>query len=512
MGVLLAIIAALSIWDYPQRQNEHDRLRRQFVVAVREGDTETMIETSRKGVKLLPDDPTWRFNLACSLSYLADKKQALDELEKAIDLGFRDADAIVKDNDMKRLVGERRFHELVEYAREIRGKPILVGPLAHVVATGVSGGSVALGEQNLAWNFDYGCFDAKLKLVAASAGGNTGDLYVNRDAGHSNLRVADFPGITVVKLDKEGRDRKLDTSFPNMLFPYPVFGNCSMGFFGNAFWRSIPRALVTTEMRRLRAMEKFYLSNQTWVFPSNTDTAPVGTNGDVFASITPYWIVTAGRSFSDRPYLKGALEASRSLRPEVKKEIVRRGMLAPVVQTLVRKSLFSVSNEADYVSAKAHPTALPPNGLDVPRLAAAAASLTVEQIPPLAVVAVKPGPVDEAPVWPELVYAMRLAWAYTLRTGPVERFFTIKASGAAEFEFACTHGMNAAKVRKIGRDVAEVVLDQSAMGPTNRVYVAVFGRNPGTGWGAPSYVSFSKMDPSAPYSDPFFTVLSDAKP
>ena len=508
MTLLLAIVAAMSVWDYPQRQHEHERLRRQFVVAVREGDTETMIETARKGSKLLPDDPTWRFNLACSLAYLADKKAALDELEKAIDLGFRDVDAIMNDSDMKRLVGERRFHDLVDYAREVRGKPILSGPLACVYATAASGGSVSLGEQNFAWNFDYGCFDAKLKLTAASAGGNTGDLYVNRDGGHSRLRAADFPGVTVVGLDAEGRARRLDWLFPNSLFPYPVFGNASMAILSGPFWRSIPRALVTTEMTRLAAMEKFYLSNQTWVFPSNVDTAPVGTNGDLFASITPYWITTAGRSFSDQPYLRGALEASRSLQPDVKSLLVKKGLLAPTIQTLIRKSLFSVSNEEDYVSAKAHPTAFPPNGLDVHRLAAAAAKLSVKEVPPLVIVAVKTGPVDSKPVWPELLYGTHFAWAYVLRTGPDERLFTVKATGAAEFKFACTHG-SAAKIRMLGRDVAEVTVDRLALGPTNRADVAVFGRNPGTGWGAPSYISFTRPDPSAPYSDPFLTMRGD---
>jgi hypothetical protein len=70
----------------------------------------------------------------------------------------------------------------------------------------------------------------------------------------------------------------------------------------------------------MKSMVKFYLSNQTWVFPSNADTAPVGTNGDVFASITPYWITTAGRSYSDLPYLRAALEASRNLPIETKSD------------------------------------------------------------------------------------------------------------------------------------------------------------------------------------------------
>ena len=150
MCAFLAIVAVLSVWDYPARHQEHSRLRRQFVEALRAGDTETMQETCSKGVKLLPDDPTWRFNLACSLAYFPKrKKESLDALEKAIDLGFRDADAIANDADLKRLRDDRRFEELVEYAKEMSRRPLLFGPLATVDATGVFGQSITLGEQNL---------------------------------------------------------------------------------------------------------------------------------------------------------------------------------------------------------------------------------------------------------------------------------------------------------------------------------------------------------------------------
>ena len=43
------------------------------------------------------------------------------------------------------------------------------------------------------------------------------------------------------------------------------------------------------------------------------------------------------------------------------------------------------------------------------------------------------------------------------------------------------------------------------MSPTNRVDVAVFARRKGTGWGAPAFVSFAVVDPSAEYSDPVLT-------
>jgi len=513
MNVLAILLAVLSIWDYPSRQPQHDRLRLQFVTAMREGDTATMEETCRKGVKLLPDDPTWHYNLACSLAYFAKRQnEAFDELEKAIDLGFRDSEMIAADTDLKRLKDAPRYAELIQYAKDMSTRPLLLGPMASVEATGVFGKSISLGEQNFTWDFDFGCFDARLKLAVASAGGNTGDLYMNRDGGHSQLKTDLFPGITMIRLDHLGRERQMDMDLPNMLFPYPVFGNCSRAYVQGAYWRSMPRALLTTESATLKRMVKFYLSNQTWVYPANADIAPVGTNGDVFASIAPYWIVTAGRSYSDQPYLRGALEVSRALPSETKLEAIRRGLLAPTIQTLIRKSLAGVTNETDYLSARAHPTALPVNGLDLSRLAASARNLSVAAIPPLAVLSVTLAPPAKAPVWPECTYGTAFAWAFVLRADDEVREFMIAAQGAAEYAFVQTHGVGVdVRIERLRPDAAKVTVRRAGLSPTNRVDVAVFGRNPGTGWGAPSYVSFARMDPEAPYSDPALTVLGQPK-
>ena len=127
-------------------------------------------------------------------------------------------------------------------------------------------------------------------------------------------------------------------------------------------------------------------------------------------------------------------------------------------------------------------------------------------IPPLAVVSVKPRPVKDEPVWPELTYATGFAWAYVLRSEEQTRSFAIGAKGAGDYMFSIVHDdLGAAKLERLGADSAVVTLDKSRMSPTNRVDVAVFGRYPGTGWGAPSYISFAVVDPDAPYSDPVLT-------
>ena len=506
-GAIVVLLAALSVWDYPARWRQHEYLRAQFVEAVREGDTTTMTEVCRKGIQLLPDDPTWHFNLACSLAYYKDQEPALDALEEAIDLGFRDADKIASDRDLVRLKTHPRFKELVDYAREMARKPIMFGPMANCPATGLFGKSVVMGEQNFAWDFDSGAFSARLQLAPDGAKtGNTGDLYFNRDGMHSVLNAAEFPGLTVVKLDMDGRERGMDLNAPNMLFPYPVFGNCSRAFTQGPYWRSLPRSLMTAESYRLGLMLKLYLTNQVWVFPAACDSAG-GKYGDVFQSVCPYFLVSEGQSWSDQYYLKAALECSRNFRPEVKAEILKRGALAPTIQKLIRSSLHSVTNEADYLSAKAHPTTLPPGGLDLPRMKAAAKAMTVSSIPPIAGIKVTTPPVKNPESIPECTYATGLAWAFILRAPDETREFYIKAHGAGEFEFVCVHG--ACQIEKLAKDTAKVTVKRSTLSPTSRVDVAVFGRNPGTGWGAPSFVSFSAVDPSAPYSDPVLTILKE---
>ena len=507
----IAFLAVLSVWDYPARAPEHERLKAQFIEAVREGDTETMTETCKAGVALLPDDPVWHYNLACSLAYYADSDRALDELEEAIDLGFRDAKAIARDRDLKRVADKSRLAELVEYAEDMADKPILLGPNAVTPATGITGRSVAIGEQNVVWDFDAGCFDVKLHLAPSTAGGNTLDLYFNRDGGHSKLVCTNWPGLTPVVLDSTGRERGLDLDTPNMLFPYPVFGNCSRALTQGPYWRSLPRALMTTQCRDIDRMHRFYRSNQFWVFPAVKDYDFASTNsfGDVFNSVAPYWIATQGASWSDQYYLRAALEASRSFQPLVKRELVERGLLAPTIQWLIRSSLQAVKKESDYFTERAHPTVFPPNGLDLKKLKKSAAALKTSNIPPVATIAgIAPEKVDYAGTFPELTYATPCAWAFVLRAEAPKRSFIVKAAGADEYEFAVVHDdLGAATLSRLAPDVAKIELDCAKISPGHRVDLAVFGKSVNSAYGAPAFVSFSRVDPAAPYSDPFLTPL-----
>ena len=106
-----------------------------------------------------------------------------------------------------------------------------------------------------------------------------------------------------------------------------------------------------------------------------------------------------------------------------------------------------------------------------------------------------------------MVYATPCAWSFVLRSPDTLRKFVVQAKGAEEYAFAVVHGAEgAAKVEKMGADRAVVSLDRLKMDFTNRVDVAVFAKDAGTQWGAPSFVSFAVVDENAPYADPMLVV------
>ena len=507
IGLCCAVLASLSVFDYPALQPKHDELKSKMVAAIREGDTFGMRTACLKAIEIFPEDPVWNYNLACAYAKVGKVDNALKVLEKAIRFGYRDSRSISNDIDLKSISDLEKFHELLDLADQLHNVPVAFGPLAVILAKAKVGENVSLDEYNFIWNFDNACFVAKMELDGVDYVGNNGDLYVNRDHGHSNLAVTNYPGLTAVTMSSQARKKGVDLDFPNTEFPYPVFGNCSRALVSGPMWRSLPRALMTSQAFRLKAMSNFYLSNQFWVFPALNDCPPLGKYGDIFASQTPYWIATQGRSWSDQYYLKAALEVSRSLKKEVKKEIVSRGHLAPTIQSIIRKSLKSVTNDTQYLMSNAHPSAFPANGLNMTKLKSLASSLTIDSIPPVAkikgVAIAQSKKSEETSKMPELSYVSPCAWAFILRKSEAKRTFIIGATGAEEYSFCSVHGASgAANIEKLGPDVAKVTIYKTLITQSNRVDIAIFGRTSKSDWGAPSFVSFAVLDPNAEYSDP----------
>lgn len=59
------------------------------------------LTVDQKLADLKPDDPVIHYNLACSLSLTGKPKEALDELKKAVLLGYDDFSYILEDADLE---------------------------------------------------------------------------------------------------------------------------------------------------------------------------------------------------------------------------------------------------------------------------------------------------------------------------------------------------------------------------------------------------------------------------
>jgi Flp pilus assembly protein TadD len=82
-------------------------------VLTRLGRLEEGLAADERLVQLAPEDPTVRYNLACSLALLGRKEAALEALERAAALGYDDAEQLETDADLASLRAEPRFKTLV---------------------------------------------------------------------------------------------------------------------------------------------------------------------------------------------------------------------------------------------------------------------------------------------------------------------------------------------------------------------------------------------------------------
>ena len=532
----------LSLWRMPLVWPRHIQLRNQLIAAIRANDAGAMERTCRDALKIIPGDATWHYNLACALARKGNSDgKALNELAKAIDFGFHDAAGIAADKDFKNIRDLPRFAELVGRARSLKGKP---GAGRPEPATAVvrPGGKFTLEEANLGWNFDLGVYEANMKtgdperplapqatdfgkskptaperpyvvawISEGTSSGNTGDIYENRDGGHSMLATGDFPGIATVEHHPEAKAAGTATDHPLTIYPdCAVFGNVSRARVGDAFWRSLGRASMTDANIAAR-MNLMYLCNQFWVMPAHKDYGHENI-GDVFPGAAPFQFITVGSSWSDQPALRAALAASASFLRPTKEAIVKRILIGPTMQWLLRRTRKGVETEDDYLSPKAHPTAFDAASLDTVRLVETAHALRPEQIPPVALLNMinsKANPIrhpvpgrDFPDAVGEVLYATSSAICIVLRASEGVRTFmfharSVGASTPSTFAWRVVHGdASAVKIAETGdlpdttpeRGFAKITIDRR--GITNRIDVACFAKAEGTSWGAPSFISF----------------------
>ncbi|MDD5706883.1 MAG: hypothetical protein PHR35_13245 [Kiritimatiellae bacterium] len=399
--------AQSNVFAMPRLQPHQALLVQEFKRALQRGDYAAMESTCRAGTALLPVDPTWRYNLACALARQGRRDAALDALGEAVRLGFRDAAAIARDSDFAILRRHERFEKLLAEARRTQRDPI---PGRPVIAPAPVGATAPISASNTAWNFDLGYFMTFFSMPTnppsaapappvalpgpageairtwqadGSAAGNRGDLYDNRDEGHSMLDLKLFPEMRPVVYDDEARQARVNGGVSQFLFNgVPTIGNSSTAQTSGPYWRSNPRRAYV-DGRAVALMAIQYLRNQMYVYPQHRDYV-AGGFGDVFPAATPYLVIAPGSSFTDQPILQALAATLAAFRPEVKAQLSRQGALMPVVQMLLRASQRGVTNRNDYLTRQAHPVVFDAARLDLLRMVTMAHEMRTNALPPVA--------------------------------------------------------------------------------------------------------------------------------
>lgn len=213
------------------------------------------------------------------------------------------------------------------------------------------------------------------------AAGNHGDLYDNRDRGHSALRPDAHPQLAHVSYAPPARAAELDYGLNDALFfGRPTLGNSSTALTGGPYWRSLPRHAMTrpdgTGPLRLWQNAR---AGQIYVFPAHKDFTDEA--GDLFPANTPYLLVSRGSSGSDRPFLEAIAMILAAFRPDTKARLVDSGLVVPTVQMVFRRSLQDVRSREAYFSGAAHPAVFDGQRINLARMVSLANAITPADIP-----------------------------------------------------------------------------------------------------------------------------------
>jgi tetratricopeptide (TPR) repeat protein len=85
-------------------------------IYTRKGLYEKGLEIDKRLARLCKEDPVVHYNLACSLALVGKKKEAVETLRKAVNLGYREFDHMLRDADLKPLHGYPAFEKLLKEA------------------------------------------------------------------------------------------------------------------------------------------------------------------------------------------------------------------------------------------------------------------------------------------------------------------------------------------------------------------------------------------------------------
>lgn len=479
--------------------------------------------------------PTWsihHYNLAAALARQGKSEAAIASLDQAINLGFLNKAALSKDPDLDTLRGFPKFAALFDKLAE-KSRTKQAGKQA--TPRLVENGKALVDKSNTIWeprnNLLVSAFSFEDRSVPdqvhggegrmsellnswhskGEAAGNRGDLYDNRDNGHSELSKKLYPQMSHIEYSSDARAAKLHYGpNANLLFNAITIGNSSTALTGGPSWRSQARHILTTPELVARAFQQ-YNNNHLYFFPEHRDHD--AELGDLFPANTPYMIVSQGSSSSDRPFLRAVSAILAALKPQVKAYLRSNRLVMPTVQMIFRSNMTNVRIVKDYLTARAHPSVFQIGDINLERMVKAAHNLSVDEVPPQVILSVLqesrpqpgldyfgPSPADE------VLFNTPGAVARIVRSTAFERRMIVSAEKTTDpngrplkFIWKILRG-DASKVHitpmsddgskadiKVSWHDRKLVPGQRKL-TTNRVEIAVFAHN-GAHYSAPAFIS-----------------------
>jgi hypothetical protein len=229
---------------------------------------------------------------------------------------------------------------------------------------------------------------------AGEAAGNLGDVYYNRDGGHSLLFSDKFPQVQFVRIPKKQLKTRRYWGLCTSVVPHITVGNSSTAS-GPMRGGSNPRRAYT-HPRALAVLTMQYLHSNLFVYPEHCDYdhgrfgrgGSRGGWGDLYPFNTPYLLISQGSSGSDRAFLGAVLATLAALPPETKQKLHKSNLLMPTVQMILRRCRKGVDSDQDYVSGAAHPTVFRGGELDRLAMVKMAHAIKPGRTPPISVLSV----------------------------------------------------------------------------------------------------------------------------
>lgn len=544
LAVALPVGAAELLADAPRPDNVFAKFaaalaERPMTVPIiqlfRHGQYKEAEQILRRLVERFPASALYRYNLAAALARQGKADEALGSLSAAVEHGFENADLIERDPDFDTLRDHPQYRALLSRLADIAERKSRE-PAVEIRPAVVADGRALVDETNTSWEphnnllfaqFKFpqeppngpvrGADDEAARLLNAwtasgTAAGNRGDLYDNRDRGHSRLSAKLWPQVAHIQYGPKARSANVDYGVnAGILFNAITFGNSSTALTSSFAWRSQARMVLTSADLVARAYLQ-YAANHIYVYPEHRDHDAA--HGDLMPANTPYMIVSQGSSGSDKPFLNAVAGILAALRPDTKAFLRTNRLIAPTVQMVLRRGQHQVESDSDYLTAKAHPSVFSSKNLDMVKMLRLAHGLKAGSIPPVVRLSVTEEDKAESgtdyfapPTIGERLFDTPSAIARIVRSTAYSRRIVVDASATKDpngrpltFHWVVLRGdADRIKIEPVGKRHDKAALEipwherhRVPFAPeltTDRVDIGVFAYN-GVAYSAPAFVTF----------------------